>query len=191
MTAGRKINSQSQDWCTPPQYVEAVKRVFKGRIDLDPCSSVHSIVGAKVEYLLPAIDGLRASWNYPTIFVNPPYGSDRERGTSIKNWLACCLEAYKKHGSEVIALVPVAVNTGHWKRSVFGGATGVCFLYDTRLKFLEDGQLSGKGAPMACSTIYWGDRYQDFFDVFISYGAVVDIRPLMNIAIGVDGQSHK
>ena len=184
MTAGRKINSQSQDWCTPPKYVEAVKNVFGGRIDLDPCSSVHSIVEARVEYLLPGIDGLKASWNFPTIYVNPPYGVDRVRGTSIKKWLARCAEAHKSYGSEVIALVPVAVNTGHWKTSVFGNAKAICFLYDTRLKFLEGGQLGGKGAPMACAAIYWGTHYQNFFDVFISHGAVVDIRPLIGVAIG-------
>ena len=184
MTAGRKINSQSQDWCTPPKYVEAVKNVFGGQVDLDPCSSVYSVVEAKVEYLLPDIDGLKASWNFPTIYVNPPYGIDRERGTSIKKWLARCAEAHKTYGSEVIALVPVAANTGHWKKSVFGNATAICFLYDTRLKFLEGGQPGGKGAPMACATIYWGTRYQRFFEVFISHGAVVDIRPLIGVAIG-------
>ena len=26
--AGRSVNSQSQHWCTPPKYVDAVKRVI-------------------------------------------------------------------------------------------------------------------------------------------------------------------
>lgn len=188
MTAGRKINSQSQDWGTPPKYVTAVKKVFGGQIDLDPCSSVHSVVRPRVEYLLPDCDGLKKSWDFPTIYVNPPYGADRERGTSIKHWLARCAEAHQTHGSEVIALVPVAANTGHWKNSVFGKATAICFLYDTRLKFLESGQLGGKGAPMACAAIYWGARYQKFFDVFIPHGAVVDIRPLIDVVVGNYGK---
>ena len=37
---------------------------------------------------------------------------------------------------------------------------------------------------MSCSTIYWGDHYSRFFDVFIEYGAVVDIRPLIGVEIG-------
>ena len=184
MTAGRKINAQSQDWGTPPEYVRAVREVFGGKIAPDPCSSAYSIVQAAVEYRLPAHDGLKESWDYPTIYVNPPYGVDRERGTSIKQWLARCAGSHQAYGSEVNALVPVATNTGHWKKSVFGKAAAICFLYDTSLKFMENGQCGGKGAPMSCSTIYWGDHYSRFIDVFIEYGAVVDIRPMIGVEIG-------
>jgi hypothetical protein len=178
MTAGRNINSKSQEWGTPPKYVQAVKEVFGGKISLDPCSSKYSIVNAKVEYLLPQNDGLKDSWDYPTIYVNPPYGISKTNNTTIKHWLARCATAHKKHNSEVLALVPVATNTGHWKKSVFGKATGLCFLYDTRLKFLENGQNGGKGAPMSCAMIYWGHHYEKFYEVFINYGALVDLRPL-------------
>lgn len=84
MTAGRTINTLSQHWGTPEKYIQAVKRVFGGAVDLDPCSNEYSLVEAKVEYALPKHDGLKQSWNFPTIFVNPPYGIDKERGTSIK-----------------------------------------------------------------------------------------------------------
>ena len=46
MTAGRKINSTSQNWGTPEKYVNAVRKFFGGHIDLDPCSNEHSIVHA-------------------------------------------------------------------------------------------------------------------------------------------------
>lgn len=184
MTAGRKINTKSQNWGTPPKYVEAVKQVFKGKIDLDPCSNKYSIVDAKVKYLLPEKDGLKESWNYPTIYVNPPYGKNKENGTSIKNWLIKCLQSHRIYQSEVLALIPVATNTNHWKKTIFGQATAICFLYDTRLKFLENGKNSGNGAPMACAMIYWGNHYQQFYDVFINYGAVIDIRNLINKKIG-------
>jgi len=184
MTAGRKINSQSKDWGTPQKYVDAVKRVFDGRIHLDPCSNPYSIVQAEIEYMLPVQDGLQETWNYPTIYVNPPYGIDREHGTSIKNWLQRCAQAHEDHKSEVIALIPVATNTGHWKKYIFGKATAICFLYDTRLKFLINGENGGSGAPMACAMVYWGHRYQQFYDVFMDHGAVVDIRPLQGEIIG-------
>jgi len=189
MTAGRSINSQSQDWGTPQKYVNAVKKVLGGEISLDPCSSKYSIVKARVEYMLPAHDGLRESWDYPTIYVNPPYGINKKNGTTIRHWLAKCAEAHKKYGSELLALVPVATNTGHWKKSVFGNATAICFLYDTRLKYLENGKDSGKGAPMSCAMIYWGNNYQKYYDVFINHGAVVDIRPLKEEKIGPDRNS--
>jgi len=184
MSAGRTVNTLSQEWGTPQKYVDAVKDFFGGDIDLDPCSNNFSIVNAKVEYRLPKNDGLRESWKFNRIFVNPPYGSDKERGTRIKNWLFRCAEAHKTQGSEVLALVPVATNTGHWKNSVFGRATSVCFLYDTRLRFLVDGKDEGKGAPMSCSMIYWGKNYNKFYDTFIQFGAVIDIRSLKGMRIG-------
>lgn len=185
MTAGRKVTSQNKDWCTPRKYVDAVRECFRGEIALDPCSNANSIVDAETAYELPSHDGLHKSWAFPTIYVNPPYGADRERGTTIKDWLRRCAEAHRRHDSEVLALVPVATNTSHWKCHVWGVATGVAFLYDTRLKFLVDGRDGGKGAPMSCAMVYWGRDYDRFAGVFIRFGAVVDLRPLRGRMVGV------
>lgn len=191
MTAGRTVNSQSVDWCTPPKYVDAVRRVFRGRIALDPCSNEWSIVKAETEYQLPEHNGLRETWDFPTIYVNPPYGSDKERGTTIKHWLYKCAHAHKYYGSEVLALVPVATNTSHWKEYVWGRATAVCFLYDTRLRFLVEGEDKGKGAPMACAMIYWNKNIVSFMEVFGQFGAVVDLRPLQGKIIGRRAKLHQ
>jgi hypothetical protein len=184
VTAGRKINTISQEWGTPSKYVDAVRKCFGGRIDLDPCSNEYSIVRGETEYRLPEHDGLNESWDFRTVYVNPPYGLDRERGTSIKHWLRKCASAHRSFRSEVLALVPVATNTGHWKNYVFGQATGVCFLYDTRLKFLVNGQNGGKGAPMSCAMVYWGERFDTFLSVFSRFGAVVDLRNLHGKRVG-------
>lgn len=186
MSAGRTVNSQSQSWGTPLKYVRAVKLFFGGFISLDPCSNEYSIVDADTEFMLPYNDGLKEEWNFPTIYMNPPYGADRERGTTIKNWLAKCALTHPKYESEILALVPVATNTGHWKQSVFGQAKAICFLYDTRLKFLENGLDVGKGAPMSCAMVYWGQNFDRFYEVFIEYGAVVDISNLQGEKIGKD-----
>jgi hypothetical protein len=147
MSAGRKIVTDNKDWGTPEKYVEAVREFFGGVIDLDPCSNEWSIVRARVEYRLPKNDGLKDSWSFKRIYVNPPYRLDRKCGTGIKNWLYRCAYAHKNFGSEILALVPVATNTGHWKKYVFGKACSICFLADTRLKFLVNGENGGKGAP--------------------------------------------
>ena len=191
MTAGRTVNSQSVNWCTPPKYVEAVRKVLGGKISLDPCSNEWSVVRAETEYRLPEKDGLKESWDYPTIYVNPPYGSDKESGTTIKHWLYRCAHAHKNYGSTVLALVPVATNTSHWKEYVWGRATAVCFLYDTRLRFLVDGKDEGKGAPMACAMIYWNKDMDAFCEVFIEYGAVVDLRPLQGKVVGARRRLHQ
>jgi len=186
MSAGRTINTLSQSWGTPHKYVKAARKVLGGHIHLDPCSNEYSVVDAEVEYRLPEHDGLKEHWNFPTIYVNPPYGIDKERGTTIKNWLAKCAYAYQEYGAEVLALIPIAANTSHWKKYVFTKAKSICFLYDTRLKFLENGIDTGKGAPMACAMIYWGDNPLKFYEVFIEYGAVVDISNLIGEKIGAE-----
>ena len=179
MSAGRTVNSLSQHWCTPEKYINAVKHMFNENIDLDPCSNKYSIVNAKIEYMLPNKNGLLESWNYKTIYVNPPYGADRTRGTTIKNWLQKCSEAHKMYGSEVLALIPVATNTTHWKYYIFGEASSICFLYDTRLKFIINGDDDNKGAPMACCMVYWGNNISKFQSIFLQYGAVINIENLI------------
>lgn len=181
MTAGRTVIGQSRDWGTPEKYVRAVRSVFHGEIDLDPCSNRYSVVHATTEYRLPEHDGLRESWNFRRIYVNPPYGSDKERGTRISHWLARCSDAHVRYGAQVMALIPVATNTGHWKKFVWGAATSVAFLYDTRLKFLVDGDPNNKGAPMSCAMVYWGKNAARFHDALIKHGAVVDVRGLHGV----------
>ena len=119
MSAGRNINSLSQDWCTPPKYVEVVNEMFDNSIDLDPCSNEFSIVNATTKFELPNQDGLFEEWNYKTIYVNPPYGRDKNRKTTIKDWFKKCFKAYNEYNSEVLTLVPVATNTSHWKHYDF------------------------------------------------------------------------
>jgi hypothetical protein len=187
MTAGRTVIGNSRDWCTPQKYVDAVREVL-GEVALDPCSNAWSIVKAKTEWKLPDNDGLIPDWNYRTIYVNPPYGSDQERGTRIIDWLRKCSGAHEQFGSEVIALVPIAANTKHWKLYVWPTAASVCFLYDTRLRFLVDGRDDGKGAPMACAAIYWGRDKAKFAKVFYRHGAVVDLH---NIALPTSAKQPK
>ena len=159
MTAGRKVNTGSVHWNTPPKYVDAVTKVF-GVIELDPCSNDSSIVNATTEL---TSGGLDYNWDlHKRIYVNPPYG----RG--IYDWLEKCSTAK----NEVIALIPVATNTRHWKDFVFN-ATVICFLSDTRLKFMINGSTNNKGASMACAMVYWGERGDIFTAVMADYGRCV------------------
>ena len=67
---------------------------------------------------------------------------------------------------------------------MYGKATAICFLYDTRLRFLVNGKDAGKGAPMSCAMIYWGKSFERFFQVFICFGAVVNTENLKGVATG-------
>ncbi|MCL2620263.1 MAG: hypothetical protein FWD97_04940 [Defluviitaleaceae bacterium] len=170
------------------KYVDAIKEVWGGNISLDPCSSTYSIVGADIEFLLPDKDGLNEEWDFPTVYVNPPYGSDKERKTNIRHWFKKIAETYHKYDNEIIALVPVATNTQHWKKYVFPVASSICFLYDTRLKFIIGGTDNNKGAPMSCCMIYYGKENDLFMEIFSKFGAVV---PLSEIIVPEPSNLYK
>ena len=173
MTIGRHSNSENKEWNTPPEILEPVNFVFNGRIDLDPCSNKYSLVNAATNFVFPEKDGLKESWNYKTIYVNPPYGRNKETKTSIKSWIIKCVDAYELHKSEVIALIPVATNTTHWQDWIFPSATQICFLKIPRLKFYLKGVQMDKGAPMACAVIYWGTNTNKFLKGFDGLGKVI------------------
>lgn len=172
MTAGRQAISATKHWCTPPHLAEAARKALGGIIGLDPCSNPDSTVPATRKYMLPTHDGLIEPWDAHTIYVNPPYGIDKTRGSRILDWFTRAHEAADA-GSHVVMLVPVAPNTSHWKRHVFPVATSICFLYATRLRFHINGTEDPQGAPMACAAIYYGPSPQLFADNFRPYGAVV------------------
>ena len=89
-----------------------------------------------------------------------------------------------------MALIPVATNTAHWKYYVFGEAASICFLYDTRLKFIINGDDDNKGAPMACCMVYWGDSILKFQSIFLKFGAVVNTKNLIRKKIGKEREKR-
>jgi len=166
MTAGRNASStNAKDWCTPKSYVEIITAFFDGAIALDPCSNLFSITNAKTSF---TENGLTISWNYGSVYCNPPYG----RG--IAEWVKKCANAYQEFEAEVIALVPVATNTKLWQNTIFKTASAICFLKEPRVKFFKqkDGD-NLKGAPMACCLVYWGVLGIKFKEMFSSIGKVV------------------
>lgn len=170
MTAGRNSGYNKTDWNTPQKYVNAVLDVF-GEIDLDPCSNEGSIVPAFQKFILPFYDGLEEDWCYSRIYVNPPFGKGLKK-TTIYDWLKKCYYEHNRGKRNIIALIPVATNTKHWKEFVFK-ADVICFLSDTRLKFRVNGSEDNKGASMACAMVYWGNQPERFKQIFDEYGYCV------------------
>ncbi len=68
------LSSKSHDWYTPPQYIEAARRVMGGGIDLDPASTeaANATVRA-VRFYSEADNGLALPWS-GRIWLNSPYG---------------------------------------------------------------------------------------------------------------------
>jgi hypothetical protein len=150
----------TEDWCTPPEIVEVVSRIFGGRIDLDPASNPWSVVGAEREVWLPkwaegapAVpgrvhvgDGIRTEWS-GNVFTNPPYGKGLD---DFMDRSARC--ARGDEAGHVIMLGPSKTSRACWQRAV-PKAPAVCFI-DGRVEYLlPNGERTN--APFHSALILW------------------------------------
>lgn len=169
----------TEDWCTPAEVLEPVRRVFGGHIDLDPCSNPHSIVCARRSVMLPKwreayerkavgevltqrvlasigeaeevifADGLEVAWRGST-YVNPPY-SAKPLGAFMAK---ASLEA--RRGVPTIMLTPSKTDLRAWQAHV-PSAAAICFIKG-RLDFIVPGgtgSACGTSAPMATALVLW------------------------------------
>lgn len=142
------MSSARQDWETPPELLERVRRV--GRIGLDPCASRTGVVKARTEWYGPPTedDGLANRWA-PSLrrgdlaWCNPPFSSlatwvDK----AISEWTGMCLAADDPAlpaaccapGSAIVLLSPARTDT-RWFVRLVEHARAICFL-SGRLTFL-------------------------------------------------------
>lgn len=197
--AGHIASAGRVDWNTPDSILKGVWNTFGGQIGLDPCSNSNSLVAAAREYRLDCgEDGLVLPWEADTIFINPPFGrsyvnaakrtclSKKEwdelpedeqatyRASTIASWVEKAALA-AANGSEVVMLLPAAVDTAHWQKHILSGASAVCFPKG-RLKFVG----AAAGAPMACALVYWNGSAgtagtEAFQAAFASHGKVLNL----------------
>lgn len=101
--------SLSDDWQTAPLYLQAVRDVL-GDIYLDPCSNpdYNRTVGAQFIYTIHD-DGLRQSWEAPTLWMNPPFGG------AAGDWVAKLLREYAVgRTQEAILTLPTRATSNTW-----------------------------------------------------------------------------
>ena len=154
------FTSNTGDWYTPPEIVEAVRELF-GIIDLDPCSNSHEApnVPALVHFTRED-DGLSRPWS-GRVYLNPPYGK------GIGPWIEKVREEHEAgRVTAAVVLVKAATDT-RWFR-VLSERYPRCEVAG-RLKF------SGckNPAPFPSVLFYLGDEVQRFADVFGRFGVLV------------------
>jgi hypothetical protein len=142
---------------------------FGGTIALDPCSNAESIVPAQTKFCLP-VDGLRQDWSvFDNAYINPPFGRDKKRRTSIYHWV----NKAKTELKEAIFLIPAAVDTRHWQSLILNSPCQIC-LISGRVKFNG----AKASAPMACALVHFGlgrKNYDRFDEYFSEWGTVIEI----------------
>lgn len=155
-------NSGNDEWYTPPEYIEAARRVM-GCIDVDPASSdkANETVQA-ARYYTADDDGLARRW-VGRVWLNPPY-SQPLIGQFIRT-----LREQRERGNvtQAIVLTNNATETA-WFGELDAIASAIC-LVRGRIKFLDsNGQ--PKGAPLQGQVIVYSgdyiDRFTEHFGVF-------------------------
>jgi phage N-6-adenine-methyltransferase len=148
------LKSEKQDWNTPPQILELVRKV--GPIALDPATTNDNPTGA-LATMNEIGNGLAANWAYicgdrGLTFVNPPYSR------ALKDWAAKFAEEGRK-GCELITLTPARCDTRWWRHMTT--ADVICF-WRGRIKFVG----APAPAPFPSAVCYWGKRPGKFSEVF-------------------------
>lgn len=155
-------SSGKQEWYTPPVIIEAVRALFGGEIDLDPCSNAKggsANVPARMHYTVKD-NGLLQPWS-GRIYLNPPYG----RG--IRPWIERVREEYERGRIRAaVVLVKSATDTA-WFR-ILSVKYPRCEIAG-RLKF------SGcpNPAPFPSTVFYLGGDMARFAEVFGPLGVLV------------------
>jgi len=170
-----QTSSVSEDWYTPPLYLDAVRDVFGGTIDLDPmsCPEANQYVMAERIYTAE-MDGLRWPWD-GNVYLNPPWGGSVGPGSVKRRAITKLIDSYE-HGAVIAAVVCLNANatTTSWFAPLFD--YHICFP-NHRVEHWGPG---GKGGAPNSGTvfIYLGPDPQRFAKVFQQFGAVM--APLAN-----------
>lgn len=157
----------SEDWYTPPRYVEAVRELYGGRIDLDPASCVEANQVVQADTILTAeVDGLRHAW-HGNVFLNPPWG---RQGIAKTAFVRRAVKAYEQ--GEITAAVLVLnsnATTTAWFAPLF--RYPICF---PNHRVMHYGPGGAGGAPNSGTVfVYLGPDVARFADIFSQFGAVV------------------
>jgi DNA N-6-adenine-methyltransferase (Dam) len=167
-----QFSSESVEWYTPLQYIEAARRVL-GKIDLDPasCASANSTVKASRFFTIDD-DGLSRDWVCETLFVNPPYG----RRGAISNqalWSARLISEFNAgHITTGAILLVNACTSEKWFQPLY--QYPICFT-NHRIRFYNG---NGTQPTKGNAFIYFGNEPERFFREFMNLGAVVmRVRP--------------
>jgi phage N-6-adenine-methyltransferase len=158
-------NSGENEWHTPPEYIEAARKVM-GEIDCDPASIeiANRIVRAKKFYTAQD-DGLKQKWG-KRVWMNPPYAQPL-----VSDFCESVTARYESGEIEqACVLVNNATETG-WFQGMLEKASAVCFIRG-RVKFLD---MEGKpGAPLqGQALLYFGNDIQKFSLSFSKFGSVL------------------
>jgi len=160
-------NSGNTEWYTPPEIIEAARRVL-GEIDLDPASSEAANVVVKAKRIYTQEDsGLLHPWT-GRVWLNPPYSAGL-----VREFVGKLGREYDSGNVRAaIVLVNNATET-QWFRMLVEIASAICFPTG-RIKYwrMEGSMLTPLQGQ---ALLYIGDDVEKFRKVFGGFGWVTKI----------------
>ncbi len=158
-----KTSSVSDEWYTPPEYIELTRQVMGG-IDLDPASNTTAQQWIQAErWYGIKNDGLKMHWD-GRVWLNPPYG-----GGGMPQWIDKVIDAYENGAvTQAVVLVRPAAGTA-WFQLL--SSRFLCCALHKRIKFIDaEGQ---KSSPTHGNIFYYlGQNIERFSEVFRAIGVV-------------------
>lgn len=161
------FTSNTPEWYTPPEIIKAVRELFGGTIDLDPCSNSHADPNVPArEHFTREDDGLSRAW-HGRVYMNPPY----VRGV-IDTWIEKVREEYESgRVSEAAVLVAARTDT-QWYR-ILSPKYPRCEI-EGRLEFIPGPGVTRSGKAGYPSVVYYlGPNMSRFVEVFDKLGVIV------------------
>lgn len=155
--------SESNEWYTPQEYVEAARRVMGG-IDTDPASNDTAQGWIQADtYYTKDDDGLAQEWQ-GRVWLNPPYG-----GLSGRFVAKLFDEIAAGRVTEAVVLVNANSTETNWFAPLWHHT--LCFT-DHRINFYSPAR-STNGSTHGSVFIYIGPNDRAFYREFAGYGYVV------------------
>lgn len=177
-----KTQAKSVEWYTPVPIIEAAKKVFGGKISLDPASCTEANEWIQSEkFFTSETDGLKQDWlegktdEAFSIWVNFPYGRGKE------DWIKKIVETVSSpkwtSSDSLICLVPNSTET-KWFAPLWK-ADSLCFT-NKRISFGRPGEKSVSGNTCGSVLAYFGPTPWAFDEIFQAFGTCVQAFEVLN-----------
>lgn len=170
--------SDSNEWYTPPVYVEAARRLMGG-IDLDPASNdlANRMVVKAAKYYTIETNGFNKLWQ-GRVWLNPPYGRSGDESNQ-ELWSKRLIEQYQSGITTEAVLLVNAVTDRKWFQPLWDYP--ICFT-NHRIRFYNIETEAGQPTH-GNALIYFGPQPDKFAELFRQFGPVVRsvIKPILPV----------
>jgi phage N-6-adenine-methyltransferase len=158
------LSSESNEWYTPAQYIEAARQVM-GDIDIDPASNTTANETVKAaEYYTKDTNGLEHHWK-GRVWLNPPYGG--LSGPFVSKLME---EIRLGNVQQAVVLVNANSTETNWFAPLW--CHTLCFT-NHRIDFVSPGGAKN-GSTHGSVFIYVGPNKYEFARAFRQFGFVVE-----------------